>query len=284
MEAYLSGLANVDTLRACRSDIAQFREFLSGQGVELLEARRWDVDAWLGHLRGLGRKESTVARKLSTLRGLYGYALAEEMIRRSPAASVTMPKIESFRPRRDGVLSKQDVLRLLEAADRLGSLHHALIALLFFTGARVSSLVGADVEDFELAAAEHGARLWVTVKGGRRVQLAVAGEAAVAVASYLSGRPAGPLLLNTAGVRMSRFIAWRLVRAVAAEAGIAEDSLHPHAFRHAAATLSLEAGASIRDTQQQLAHVDPKTTELYDALLREAAAKATTEGILGDAA
>jgi integrase/recombinase XerD len=42
------------------------------------------------------------------------------------------------------------------------------------------------------------------------------------------------------------------------------DSLHPHDLRHAFVTLSLDAGASLRDVQDAAGHADPRTTRRYD--------------------
>ena len=42
------------------------------------------------------------------------------------------------------------------------------------------------------------------------------------------------------------------------------DTLHPHDLRHAFVTLSLDAGASLRDVQDAAGHADPRTTRRYD--------------------
>lgn len=53
----------------------------------------------------------------------------------------------------------------------------------------------------------------------------------------------------------------RLARAAGIEAW---DRLSPHSLRHAAITLALDAGASLRDVQDYAGHKDPRTTRRYD--------------------
>ena len=67
------------------------------------------------------------------------------------------------------------------------------------------------------------------------------------------------------GARWHRSETWRVLRRLAkvslpAKAG----SLHPHDLRHAFVTLSLDAGASLRDVQDAAGHADPRTTRRYD--------------------
>ena len=38
----------------------------------------------------------------------------------------------------------------------------------------------------------------------------------------------------------------------------------PHVLRHAAITLALDAGATLRDVQDFAGHADPRTTRRYD--------------------
>jgi len=58
---------------------------------------------------------------------------------------------------------------------------------------------------------------------------------------------------------------WRTLRRLARSAVPAKaGSLHPHDLRHAFVTLSLDAGASLRDVQDAAGHADPRTTRRYD--------------------
>ncbi len=58
----------------------------------------------------------------------------------------------------------------------------------------------------------------------------------------------------------------RTVQERAAQALLSEAAadMHPHALRHAFATLAPEAEASLRRTQYAMGHSDPRTTERYD--------------------
>jgi site-specific recombinase XerD len=71
--------------------------------------------------------------------------------------------------------------------------------------------------------------------------------------------------MASSGARMDRTATWRLLRKRARRSGPAKaDSLHPHDLRHAFVTLSLDAGASLRDVQDAAGHADPRTTRRYD--------------------
>jgi integrase len=63
-------------------------------------------------------------------------------------------------------------------------------------------------------------------------------------------------MIRAAGTRLRKLAR----RAVPEKA----DSIHPHDLRHAFVTLSLDAGASLRDVQDAAGHADPRTTRRYD--------------------
>jgi integrase/recombinase XerD len=106
--------------------------------------------------------------------------------------------------------------------------------LLYGTGARISEVVGADVDDLDLA----GGTMLLHGKGGRSRLVPVGGYAVAAARGWLStGRPelartAGPrtrsggrggpaLFLNLRGGRLTRQGAWGILRQAAVGAGLA---------------------------------------------------------------
>jgi len=75
----------------------------------------------------------------------------------------------------------------------------------------------------------------------------------------------GPLLATASGGRLDRHAVFRLVRRVAADAGIpAADRLSPHSLRHAFATTARAEGVALEDVQDAMGHADPRTTRRYD--------------------
>jgi|ERR1035437_3517044 site-specific recombinase XerD len=155
-------------------------------------------------------------------------------------------------------------------------------APLLLTGARVSEVTGADVEDL---GTDRGHRvLWVTRKGGKRQALVLPAPAAERLDAYLAtrpdmttlpaltGKPGTPrprrvLFATGHGARLFPADIWSLIRRLGKAAGLPADlvcHLGPHALRHAYATLVLDSGASLRDLQGAMGHSDPRTTRRYD--------------------
>ena len=143
------------------------------------------------------------------------------------------------------------------------------MAVLLFTGARVCEVIGADVEDL---GTDRGHRvLWVTRKNGRRLGLTLPGLAAARIDAYLAGRAEDkrvPVLFATGtGGRLFAADVWRIVRRLAAQAGLPIDlaaHLGPSAMRRSFAALYLDSGGALHDPQSALGHADPRTTRRYE--------------------
>jgi len=143
------------------------------------------------------------------------------------------------------------------------------VAVLLFTGARVSEVIGADAGDL---GTEQGHRvLRVTRADGRRQSLALPGPAASRIDAYLAGRPglrSVPVLFATrTGERLFAADVRQAVRRLATRAELPADlasHLGPRLMRHSFAALYLDAGRSLRDLQNAMGHADPRTTRRYD--------------------
>ncbi len=259
--AFLLGYSG-QTRDAYRRDLASWFGFCAGVHTDPLAASRAHVDAYARQQAEVeGRSLATVARHLSTLSSFYRYAVAEEAVTRNPVANVKRPKVGA-----DTVstgLDRDELSALVVAAEADSPRSHALVLLLGLNGLRISEALGADVRD--LGTERRHRVLCVRRKGGRRATVPLAPRTAEAVDRYVGERTTGPLFVTASGRRWDRSEAWRTLRRLAREA-VPEKagSLHPHDLRHAFVTLSLDAGASLRDVQDAAGHADPRTTRRYD--------------------
>ena len=89
-------------------------------------------------------------------------------------------------------------------------------------------------------------------------------RARAAVAAWREHVPVESAWLFPSGQNhLSRVRLHQLMKALAAEAGIAPERVSPHVLRHAFATHLLAGGADLRALQSMLGHADIATTEIY---------------------
>lgn len=218
--------------------------------------------------RGVGAR--TQARRLSALRGLFRFAVAEGIVPESPLADLKQPK---QRRRLPSTLSEKDVVRLLGATDRTGTplRDRALLETLYGSGLRVSEALGLTLDRVHL----DDAALRVVGKGDKERVVPLGGPAKRALARYLEHErprllrrgPRHEVFLSPRGNRLSRQAIFALVRRLAEAAGL-ETAPSPHGLRHAFATHLVERGADLRAVQSLLGHASISTTEVYTHVSR----------------
>jgi site-specific recombinase XerD len=242
------------------------------------------VARYARQLDAAGLSPASAARKLAAVSGWYAWLARRGHLTASPAAGITRPRPAPHSPATPR-LTKDQALALLHAADTAHGPQRArtaaLIAVLLFTGARVSEVTSADIEDL---GTDRGRRvLTITRAGGPPRRLPLPGPAASRLDAYLAGRPAPAgappppgqpgapprraLFATATGRRLYAADVWRLIRRLARQAGLPAHltgHLGPHTLRRSFAALYLEAGGSLRDLQDALGHADPRATRRYD--------------------
>ena len=223
-------------------------------------------------LDAAGLSPASAARKLAAVSGWYAWLAQRGHIAASPAVGIARPRADPGSSPAPS-LTRDQALALVHAADTAPGPQRArtaaLVAVLLFTGARVSEVIGADVGDL---GTERGHRvLRVTRTNGRRQSLALPGPAASRMDAYLAGRPGltgVPVLFATrTGGRLFAADVWQAVRRLATRAELPADlvsHLGPRMIRHSFAALYLDAGRSLRDLQSAMGYAGPRTTRGYD--------------------
>jgi site-specific recombinase XerD len=262
--AWLASYSSVHTQRAYAGDMKKWLAFCDEQQIDPLQALRVHIDAWQTRWAGFTKEPAptSLARRLSSISSWYDYLLVEDVLDRSPAAHVRRPKVDqNYSPTRG--LTKDETSAFLVAAEEAGPRENAVVSLLLLSGLRCAELVLADADDL---GQDRGHRtLDVVRKGGAKQRVPLSPLATAPVDLYLGGRKTGPLIVTKTGERISPSQVFRIVRKVAVRAGVAHaEEISPHSLRHTFATLSLDAGATLRDLQDAMGHRDPKTTMRYD--------------------
>ena len=268
-DLFLREVAVASTLRTYAFVLDSFQAFV---GCDLSLARRDDVRAYRDHLRDLGRAPATIRKHIGTLKALYAFGAAEQLLDVNIAQGIKAPASSRTSPRHG--ISTNEVRLLLQALDPASLVDQRdrlLILLLSVQAWRISEAIGLRAEDL---GEEQGHRVAeVRGKGGTvlRVPLAaVTWDAAHRLAAALKIEH-GPLLVHVAKggtVRnadrpISPQAGWKRVRLLARRAGLGRD-IHPHLFRHGAITEALSAGVSLHKVQDFARHADPRTTRTYD--------------------
>jgi integrase/recombinase XerD len=274
IEAFLEMMAverdaSPHTLAAYGRDLADAESALISDGG-LMQAPAEAVEAWFADLSRRGLSAATAARRRSSVRQFYRFALAEGWRTDDPSRRLDAPKQGRPLPKS---LSRDEIDRLLAAAatrDAAAGLRLvALVELAYASGLRVSELLGLKVE----AVRRDPAYLIVRGKGGKERLAPLNPAARTALKAWLTARdarrkpetPDSPWLFPSSGrsghLTPRRFA--QLLDEAAVTAGLDPARVSPHVLRHAFATHLLEGGADLRVVQTLLGHADIATTQIY---------------------
>lgn len=232
---------------------------------------RTQILGYLDALKKGGLSSATRARRLSALKTFYGYLEREEMIDTNPTVNLDSPKAERRLP---GVLSPEDVVRLIETPDVTtwtGIRDRAMLEMIYATGLRVSELCHLTINDWWA----EPPRVRCIGKGGKERYVPMGRTALEWLTRYLDSvrprlqsRKSGDVLfVNRRGAPLTRQGFWKILKKYGVQAHI-DQVLTPHTMRHSFATHLLENGADLRAVQEMLGHQDISTTQIYTHVSR----------------
>ncbi len=216
----------------------------------------------------------TVKVRLAAIKMLYDYLVTGQVVPFNPAACVKGPKYV-VRKGKTVVLDAEEARQLIDAIDVStinGLRDRALIGVLVFSFARISAVLGMNVEDYF----QQGRRMWFRLheKGGKLHEVPVHHIAEQYVDEYilaaLIGREKKFPLFRSVGRRrllsqnrMSRQDAFRMIRSRGQAAEIPTD-ICCHTWRATGITAYLKNGGSLEHAKNIACHESANTTKLYD--------------------
>ena len=250
-----------NTLLAYQRDLKTFTLSLSDK-----PASRQEITRYLSNLSAQGKKPSTVARNLASLKGWFDWQKASGFISNDPCQSLQAPQKTRYLPQ---IVSVLEIESLLAASKNIRD--KVIIELLYGAGLRVSELTQLNWSDINLTQSN----VKCFGKGSKERIVPMGKEALKIILQYkeqmsaIKGRTllAKPVFINGRGQRLSRLVVWQTIKRLAKAAHLYK-KLSPHTLRHSFATHLLENGADLRVVQELLGHTSIITTQLYTHLSR----------------
>ena len=265
------GLA-ANSIAAYRRDLTKFAIFLGSKPLTDVDPQT--ITEFETTLREAQLSVASINRIDSTLRSFFKH-LQQEYGYADPTLEISPKKSARRLPK---ALTIAQIVSMIEAALRDGQpitvRDQAMLELLYSSGARVSELIGINLNDLSTIETDDGIITTLKLRGkGSKERIVPLGTfAAKAIENYMvrvrpdlaakSSKTTSALFLNSRGSRISRQSAWQMVLDAAEAAGVTEH-VSPHVFRHSYATHLLDGGADIRVVQELLGHASVTTTQIY---------------------
>lgn len=259
-----------NTVKAYLTDISDLAGFLEKKQIENLD------DVVLEHLRDWlwqstqqGLSKSTIARKSAAIRSFTAWAFKNQLLESDPGLRLKSPRASRTLPK---VVSRESLSQIFAALESKakddnpqGVRDLVVVELLYASGARVSELVGLDLESIDYSRNI----MRVMGKGAKQRMVPFGQPAREALDKWIrvsrpmlqSEKSGSALLLNSRGQRIGVRQVYGLVAKLleATPTGVAG----PHSLRHSAATHLLDGGADLRAVQELLGHASLGTTQIY---------------------
>jgi integrase/recombinase XerC len=208
---------------------------------------------------------TSISRKLSSLRGFYKYMANEGIVKSNVFSLVNGPKKSKKLPRYFEYNELEELFLVPDVTTPLGQRDLLLLEMLYATGVRVGELVSIKVSDIDM-----GRRNIIILGKGNKERFVTYGEYCEDILKkYLSDgyltlnqKNSEYLFLNNNGgvltERGVRYILDQLIKQTEIQ-----KSISPHMIRHSFATHLLNNGCDLLTVQELLGHASISTTGIY---------------------
>lgn len=274
LEFFVATIRNRNTRMAYFRAISRFLKWADERQLELEEIRPIHVASYIEGFT-VGLADPSVKQHLAAIKMFFDWMVTGQIVPFNPASSVRGPK-HVVKKGKTPVLTAEEARQLIGAIpvdSVVGLRDRALIATMLYSFARVSAVVGMQVQDYY----PQGKRFWLRLheKGGKFHEVPCHHKTEEYLDAYLEAAQLRrelktPLFRSTRGRTLqlterglSRVDAFRIVQRRAKEAGLM-GKICNHSFRATGITVYLQNGGALETAAHIAAHESPRTTKLYD--------------------
>ena len=256
------------TIKSYQLDLTDFFRYVESKKINYLTITNHDVRGYLKYLDSCNLKNSTISRRISTLRTFYNYLVDENIVENNVFHNVKNPKLEKKLP---NYLTSEEIDKLfnIRLTKPIDYRNKAMLEIIYATGARISEITSLELKQINF----EECIIRVTGKGKKDRIIPIGNTALEALKLYVYNYRAflvknvtcDYVFLNKNGTKISRQGFFKILKDLANKSGIKKE-ISPHTLRHSFATNLLNNGADLRVIQELLGHENLETTEIYSHL------------------
>ena len=256
------------TVAAYTKDIERFFDFVSKEYDlnSLLTVNYSMVRSWIVYLVDTGISNSSINRKISSLKTYYKFLLKTRQISQTPLAKHRALKVAKKVQLPFSQTEVEDVFELFDHANDFETLRDKLMVELFYsTGIRRAELIGLRLSDVS----EVQKTIKVLGKRNKERIIPLLPSVLATIAKYKIFREALPnlvssdsLLVTSKGNVIYETLVYRVITRYFSEISL-KVKKSPHILRHSFATHLLSQGAELNAVKELLGHASLASTQVY---------------------
>lgn len=254
-----------NTIEAYKRDLDEYFLYLNSKNINYLNIDYEAIRKYLSFLNSKKDTNSTISRKISSLRGFYSYLRLNEIIMNNPFKLINLPKKEQKLPRFFYYNELEELFYACDTSNSLGQRNLAILEVLYATGTRVSELINIKLQDINF----NEKQIKVLGKGNKERIVFLGDYAVDALRDYLND---GYLFLNKynldyvflnhLGNKITRRGIEDILTKLIKKTSI-DKKISPHMIRHSFATHLLNEGCDLESVQEMLGHESISATAIY---------------------
>jgi integrase/recombinase XerC len=257
------------TVTAYQNDLLAFQQFLDEtleDNYNLTDINYQIIRSWILKLVNEGMENTSVNRKISTLKSFFKFQLRKRTIQTNPTQKIIAPKNKKRLPQ---FVSQSDMDKLFSHSDYftddwVGCRDQLLIEMLYQTGMRTSELINLTHDQLDL----NRGLIKLIGKGNKERYVPITKELRNLIDKYLNHsqnpKTVGEdvLFVTEKGNKMYPKLVYNTVRNCLDQITTIEKR-SPHVLRHTFATHLLNKGAELNTIKELLGHSNLSATEVY---------------------
>lgn len=254
------------TIENYHRDILEFFDYLDREVLDYKSVVYSDLRFFLMYLKDEKKdKNSSIDRKLSSLRGFYQYLANEGIVSNNVFSLLNGPKKEKKLPRYFEYNELESLFEACDLSNALGQRDRLILEMLYATGVRVGELVSIKVSDINFSS-----RTILILGKANKERIVPYGDYCEEILKlylkdgYLSlnNQNSPYLFLNARGGRLTERGVRYLLEEIIKKTSV-QKNISPHMIRHSFATHLLNQGCDLMTVQKLLGHESIKATQIY---------------------